>query len=250
MKMKKTMLPVLVIVAGLSALLFATGARSLEQAPAGGTVSGFVGFTGAFPERERIRINRDQAVCGAAQYSEDFVVSEDTKGLKNVIVSIAGIDKGKRAPSGAVASINQKKCQYVPHVQAALAGTTLEIFNEDGILHNVHAYTTGPTGEIEEKKTFFNKAHPKFLEKLTQRLRRPGIYYFQCDVHSHMSAYIAVFDHAYYAMTDENGRYTIENVPVGSYKVQVWHEGLGAIEKDVTVVAGETAEVNLEIAPN
>jgi hypothetical protein len=65
-----------------------------------------------------------------------------------------------------------------------------------------------------------------------------------------MSAFIAVFDHPYFSITDENGEFTIANVPAGTYKIQGWHEALGALEKEVTVEAGKSAEVKFEILPN
>ena len=76
------------------------------------------------------------------------------------------------------------------------------------------------------------------------------MYYFKCDVHDHMYAYIAVMEHPYYAVTDETGEFTISNVPLGKYKIQAWHEALGILEKEVIVEAGKTAQVNFEILPN
>ncbi len=65
-----------------------------------------------------------------------------------------------------------------------------------------------------------------------------------------MSAFIAVIDHPYYAVTDERGEFTIKDVPAGSYKVQAWHEVLGILEKEVDVQAGKPVQVNFEILPN
>ena len=65
-----------------------------------------------------------------------------------------------------------------------------------------------------------------------------------------MSAFIAVFDHPFYAVTDDQGAFTIPNVPIGKYKMQAWHEVLGLLEKEVEVVAGKSAVVNFDILPN
>ncbi|MFQ5823076.1 MAG: carboxypeptidase regulatory-like domain-containing protein [bacterium] len=212
----------------------------------GGNITGDVRFPEAYPEREKIIITKDHQVCGAFQYSEDFVVSEENRGLQNVVVSLLNVKAGKKASVKAIATLNQKGCRYIPHVQAVPVGTTLEILNNDGVLHNVHAYFNS----LDPGNTVFNKAQPKFLKKFEQTLNKASIYYFKCDVHDHMSAYIAVMDHPYYAVTDEMGKFTISDVPAGSYKIQAWHEALGTLEKKVTVVAGKTAEVNFEILPN
>ncbi len=212
----------------------------------GGTVTGVVRFPEEYPEREKILITKDQQICGAFQYSELFVVSEENHGLKNVVVSLVGVKSNQNHSTGGTASLNQKGCRYVPHVQAVPVGTELEILNSDGILHNVHAYIDG----LDPGNTIFNKAQPKFLKKIKQSLDKPGIYYFKCDVHDHMSAFIAVMDHPYYSVSDENGRFTITDVPPGTYKIQAWHEVLGTLQKEVTVESGKTAEVHFDILPN
>jgi plastocyanin len=226
--------------------------KPLESEPAitasvnGGTITGVISFPKEYPEREKIIITKDNQVCGAFQYSEVFVVSEENHGLQNVVVSLKNVKSGQKTSAEAVATLNQKGCRYTPHVQAVPVGATLEIFNSDGILHNVHAYLSG----LDPSKTVFNKAQPKFLKKIKQTLDKPGMYYFKCDVHAHMGAFIAVMDHPYYSVSDESGKFTITNVPPGSYKVQAWHEALGTLEKEVTVESGKTVELNFEILPN
>ncbi|NIR50611.1 hypothetical protein GWO43_18885 [candidate division KSB1 bacterium] len=217
-----------------------------EAALNGGSVTGIVSFPEEYPEKQKITITKDQQVCGAFQYSEVFVVSEDNHGLKNVVITLVDAEGEKKSGGGQTATLNQEGCRYIPHVQALPVGTELEILNNDGILHNVHAYFDG----LDPKNTVFNKAQPKFLKKITQKLDKVGTYYFKCDVHDHMSAYIAVMDHPFYAVTDESGKFTITDVSPGSYKVRAWHEALGTLEKEVIVEAGKAAEVNFEILPN
>lgn len=212
----------------------------------GGTITGIVSFPEEYPERQKITITKDHQVCGAFQYSEVFVVSEENHGLQNVVITLKNVKSSQKAAAEATATLNQKGCRYIPHVQAVPVGTTLEILNNDGLLHNVHAYFNS----LEPGNTVFNKAQPKFLKKIKETLDKPGVYYFKCDVHDHMSAYIAVMDHPYYSVSDESGKYTIANVPPGSYQVQAWHEALGILEKEVTVEAGQTVEVDFEILPN
>ncbi len=221
--------------------------NSIESASINGsTVTGAVRFPEEYPEREKITTTKDQRICGAFKYSESFVVSEETKGLQNVVITLLKVQGGKVISEGGKVTLDQKKCQYIPHVQAVPLGSKLEILNNDGILHNVHAYLNG----LDPKDTVFNKAQPKFMKRLNQKLDKAGIYYLKCDVHSHMSAFIAVIDHPYYAVTDERGEFTIKDVPAGSYKVQAWHEVLGILEKEVDVQAGKPVQVNFDILPN
>ncbi|MFQ5601840.1 MAG: carboxypeptidase regulatory-like domain-containing protein [bacterium] len=212
----------------------------------GGGITGVVRFPEAYPEREKITITKDQQVCRAFQYSEVFIVSEENHGLKNVVITVENVKGRKNAKEKSVATLNQQGCQYIPHVQIVPVNTELQILNNDALLHNVHAYRNG----LDPKNTIFNKAQPKFLKKITQTLEKPGIYYFKCDVHEHMSAYVAVVDHPYHAVTDENGQFTIAGVPAGTYTVRAWHEALGTLEKTVTVSADKSAEVKFEILPN
>ncbi len=227
------------------ALIYLANHRTSEASLNGGAVTGVVRFPGEYPDREKIMITKDQQVCGAFQYSEIFVVAEENHGLKNVVITLVNV-KGGQAPAAVTATIDQKGCRYMPHVQAVPVGSNLEILNSDGILHNIHAYYNG----LDPKNTVFNKAQPKFLKKITHTLDKAGMYYFKCDVHSHMSAYVAVMDHPYYAVSDDYGKFTIDNVPPGSYKIQAWHEALGVLEKNVTVAAGKTTDVNFDILPN
>lgn len=241
-------LPVLLVSAGISKPYAEgetpKGSPGSSAAGNGGTITGVVRFSDTYPEREKITITKDHAICGAFQYSEEFVVSEKGHGLKNVVVSLLGTGETIKASSESVATLEQRGCRYVPHVQAVPAGTVLEIVNSDGILHNVHAFTMDP------KKTFFNKAQPKFLKKLKQPLDKPGIYFFGCDIHAHMSAFIAVMEQPFYTVTDDNGSYSMAAVPAGNYKVLAWHEALGSLEKTVTVQPGKTSKVVFEILPN
>ena len=136
------------------------------------------------------------------------------------------------------ARMDQRGEQFVPRILAITVGTTVEFPNNDTTFHNVFSlsrvrrfdlgrYPPHKTGSI-----VFNK---------------PGVVPVFCDIHSHMSAYILVFSHQFFAVTDTEGRYTIPNVPAGTYTLRVWSE-LGEIErKDVTIPERETIEANFQV---
>jgi len=215
----------------------------LVKPPASGTITGAVRFSEKSPEPEKITITKDEQICGTFKYSKSLVVAKETRGLKNVVVSLVSVN-GKPTVASRI-TLDQKDCEYLPHVQAVPVGSRVEILNSDGILHNVHAYFNG----LDPKDTVFNKAQPKFLKKISQTLDRAGTYYFNCDVHNHMSAFIVVLDHPYYALTDEDGSFTVADVPAGSYMVQAWHEVLGTKQKAIQVEAGKSSTVMFDMPP-
>jgi plastocyanin len=159
---------------------------------------------------------KDGNVCGKDAPNE--AVLADKKGcLRNVVVSIKDAHfAGKPAPV-ANAALDQHQCRYFPHVQAVTVGTPLSLMNNDAILHNVHANDTG--------MTVFNVAMPIKGQKLPIPMRKPGLMKLQCDAgHTWMNGWIYVFDHPFFAVTDDKGAFTIKDVPPGEYTLELWHE--------------------------
>lgn len=209
----------------------------------GGTITGRVYFPEVRPELEPIRITKDNDVCGIRKESEMFVISE-SGGLKNVVITLKGIHRGKAPQPVSRVTLTQKGCVYLPHIQVATIapkGVDVEVVNEDGILHNIHAYAG--------TETLFNVAQPVFRKKLTKHLDSPGVVTFKCDVHGWMNAYMVLTTSPYTTMTDEEGNYTLRDVPPGTYMVEAWHEAMGTLEKSVTVSGGQEARVNFDIVP-
>jgi hypothetical protein len=132
--------------------------------------------------------------------------------------------------------MDQKGLMFQPHILVVQVGTTVEFLNSDKVAHNVFWPSlmqgtkklpgknlgTWPTGE---KRPF--------------KFDQPGVAALLCNVHPEMSGYIVVAPTPYYAKTDKNGDYRIENVPDGQYTVVAWHEGAKNASKSVTV-SGDT----------
>lgn len=203
---------------------------------AGGKVSGVVKFADDYPRPEKIKTTQDFEVCGLMIPDETFVVSPDSKGLKNAVITIVG---AAGDPQPLAASIHQKGCAYGPRVQIARPDDEIEFVNEDPLLHNVHAY--------EDDATLFNMAHPKYRKVIKQKLGKAGVVEVKCDVHPWMTAYVFVTDDPFVTLTDENGRFAFDNVPAGTYTVRLWHEALGTSEKQVTVADDGTATIDFTI---
>jgi hypothetical protein len=218
------------LVAGAVALLGWPGAVTAQG---GGTVEVEVKYNGA-PVVDKLKVNKDTEKCGTEATIEKVAVGGN-KGLSNAVASVAG---AKGAPTAKKAVLDQKGCKFVPHVMAMTPGE-IEIKNSDDILHNIHTYSTANPP--------INKAQPKFKKVMTEKFEKPEVIKVTCDVHSWMLGWIAVMPHPYFGITDANGVAKIENVPAGKQTIEVWHETLGKVTKDVDVKAGQTAKVSVEM---
>jgi plastocyanin len=113
-------------------------------------------------------------------------------------------------------SMDQRNETFVPRVLAITVGTTVDFPNSDGVYHNVFSLS-GP-------RRFDLGRYPAGRSR-SVRFDRPGIVRVFCEIHSHMSAFILVFNHRYFAVTGADGRYQINRVPAGRYTLVAWHEG-------------------------
>ena len=121
-----------------------------------------------------------------------------------------------------------------------MAPGELDVKNSDGILHNIHSFSSANPP--------FNMAQPKFRKVISEEINRPEVIRIQCDVHSWMHGWLFVTDHPA-AVTDTAGAFKLENVSPGKHKIEVWHPVLGSQSKTVDVKPGETARVTFELTP-
>jgi plastocyanin len=205
---------------------------------AGGTISGTVKYEGTAPAPKPVEVTKDKEVCGLHQhFQEDLVVGSDG-GIANAVVIVKGA-KGDMKPGDV--TFDQKGCDYVPHVLAFPAGSTVKIVNSDGILHNIHTYSTANPS--------FNMAQPKFKKTIEQKVEKPEVIKVTCDAHGWMHGWWVATDTPYFAVTDDKGNYTIKDVPPGDYTVEVWQEKLGTEDQKASVKDGATATTNFSMKP-
>lgn len=207
------------------------------ETPAGGSVEGTVRVAeGIELEPTRIANTTDPEICGQGHTLEDFLVS-DTRGLANVIVSVQGVPEPEPEPE--TLTLDNVECRFNPHAAAITAGSTIEAKNSDAVLHTTHLY--GPT-EI-------NFSLPIEGATASRTLDEPGMYVVKCDVHGWMQAFIRVDTHPFHAVTDSDGRFRIEGLPPGHYTLEVWHEKLGPLERDVRIDATTSTSIEIEYTP-
>ena len=208
---------------GLAGLLIAGAALAgpawgYEEAPVtdGGSLTGSVKLAGVPPELPPIPVKKNRDVCGERKESEALVLGPN-KGVKNAVILIEGVIKGK--PAERVLTLDNAKCLFVPHVSAVMVGAPAKVKNSDPILHNTHGFL--------KRMTVFNLALPNQDQviDITKRVKKPGVVRVMCDAHTHMFAWIVVHDSPYFAVTGEGGNFKIDGIPPGKYKVSVWHEG-------------------------
>jgi plastocyanin len=129
------------------------------------------------------------------------------------------------------ARMDQRNESFVPHVLAIVAGTTVDFPNDDRTYHNVFSLSKAKSFDLGRYATGKSKS---------VRFDHPGIVRVFCDIHSHMSAFILVFAHRYFAVSDDEGRFRLENVPPGNYTLTVWNETIRgeAPKRSVTIPEG------------
>jgi plastocyanin len=202
----------------------------------GGSISGTVKYEGTPPPSPKIAVTKDPEVCGKEKVSPDLTVGAGG-GVENVVVVVKAA-KGKKLELPAANPVfDQKTCEFHPHVLAFPAGSTVDVLNSDGILHNIH--TTSQTNPP------VNQAQPKFKPKIQIKIEKAEWpIKVQCDAHGWMHAYWIAQEHPYYAVTGADGSFKIGDLPAGDYEVEVWQEKLGKKTEKVSVKAKEDTKVS------
>jgi plastocyanin len=162
--------------------------------------------------------------------------------LPDVLRSVVYLESAPRGAfetsDGGHAVMDQRNETFVPHVLAITTGTIVDFPNSDKFYHNVFSLS---------KTRPFDLGRYAAGNSRQVRFDRPGIVRVFCDIHSHMNAFILVFGHPFFAMTDAEGRYRIDNVPPGTYGVVAWNEGTSSDAISVTVPDGGVAEMDFAI---
>ena len=202
------------------------------------TITGVVNFTGTAPAGEPIDMS-EEPTC-AEQHTEPpmrmQVVAADGK-LANVFVYVKeGLGDRRFPVSQEGVTIDQRGCEYHPHIIAIQTGQDLIVKNSDGILHNINTQPSVNQG--------FNVSQPVAMET-TKTFTSPEVMIpVKCDVHGWMEAFIGVQDHPYMAVSGADGTFTLENLPPGTYTIEAWHELYGTQKQTIEVRDGAKTDLN------
>ena len=215
------------------------GGKKVDPATAG-TITGKVTFEGTPPVPETIRLGVDMACVQAsgASVKSDAILISPTGALQNVFVYIKdGLDPAYSFdPVTTPIVLDQKGCHYTPRVFGVRVGQPIEIVNSDNTLHNVHA--------IPMTNQEFNKPEAVQGMRMTHVFTAAEVMVpFTCNVHSWMRSYAGVLPHPYFAVSSEDGSFTIKNVPPGTYTIGAWHEKFGDQTAKVTIGDGKSETV-------
>jgi len=209
------------------------------------TISGSVVFDGKVPMLKPIAMDADP-VCAkkhtAPVMSETLVLGTGNS-MANVLVSVTkGLPAGKSYPAPKEPVVmDQRGCQYSPHVMGIMVNQPFKILNSDGMLHNVHA--------LPKVNAPFNMAMPSTrTEALETFTKEEGTFIVKCDVHPWMQAYIRVLSHPFFAVTKADGKFSLANLAPGTYELEAWHEKLGTQVQTVTLVAKQAKAVAFKFA--
>ena len=224
-----------------------SAAYSEGEVSDGGSVKGRISFEGDLPETavESIAITKNPDVCGEG-YRE--VVWIDTKdgALRGTFVFIEKIAAGKAwvAPAEGNYLINQEGCRFRPWAQVVMPGPIVIRNSDEGVLHNINTREMiGVEKGRVVKRTLFNFGQPDPGD-ITQKLkpRRSSYISINCEAHNFMFGFMMAPEHPYAVVVGEDGSYSLDNVPPGTYSVKAWHPRFGIKKTEVTVTEGAAVE--------
>jgi len=220
----------------------AAGGDEAETVEGYGTFSGRVIFTDAPPNlpvliKEGDSSVKDAAVCSAqAVPDESIEVDPATKGIKNVVLYLAKAPKHINPDLSTDVKpevvFDQKGCKFFPHILPVRVDLdqTLVVKSDDPIAHNTHVFAQRNSSLNSAVNANDREGIPvNYTRAESEPIR------VVCDLHSWMKAYHFPIDHPYYAVTNEDGTFTIEGLPAGKHEFKVWQERSGLLERKLTI---------------
>lgn len=203
------------------------------------SITGAVRFIDTPPNLGPVKVSKDQDYCGDTLPNETYLIDANG-GLKNAVVFLETAPASAAADPQKLNVVENNGCRYLPRVLAMQKGERLRVRNNDPKLHIPHSYLNERTVfmlSLPFKNSILDAGH---------KIRDAGILRLVCDTHAWMLGFIHVFDHSYFAITDDAGSFSIPNVPAGNYTLKAWHEDAGIKTQTITVSESSEVRVNFE----
>jgi hypothetical protein len=238
----------------------------------GGTITGSVKLDGAVPKPKGYNLTTlpDPFYCGRISDGQGWRILQPFQvgpagEFRDVVVYLEGVDKGKPFPEGSVPQIEAKDCLFLPFTTIVRDDQSVSVVNMDPVMHDIQAYETSNLGArvLFNVPLPMNPQHPRNfkdrteagmyhkhmagppMKELVKLSKGRRIFVMQCGFHAYMESWGVAVHNPYFAKTDEQGRFTITDVPPGTYRLVVWHPYIRTTtEQVVTVTAKGTTERN------
>ena len=242
----------------------------VKEIAGGGTVQGTVTLSGSVPDPKayNLVIFPDPEYCGRISNGNgwrllrDFLVNEQGQ-VRNVVVLLEGVTEGKPF-SLSVPRVEARDCRFLPFTTVVRSGHGIEVVNMDPVMHDIQAYETSTamgTRVLFNSPLSFNRRHQRgdlhathdhrpgeSLVRQFQLSKKRRTFVMQCGFHAYMQSWAIAVDTPYYVLTDENGRFFLEDVPPGTYDLRAWHPGIKQVVKQqVTIEPGENLTVDFQL---
>jgi Carboxypeptidase regulatory-like domain len=206
--------------------------------PKGGSITGKVILKGNPAKPELINMSKEPE---CVKLNPKPPLTEDTitgpnNGLKNVVVYISAGAPNVSSPPLSPVFLDQRSCHYSTRVLAFQVGQEVKISNSDPLSHNIHpmAVTNREWNRIQLPGTppfSYSYENPEFIP-------------VKCNIHPWMRGYFAVLRNGHFAVTEEDGRFALPDLPPGKYSVSAWHETYGTLNQEITVLDGQPLTID------
>jgi plastocyanin len=205
--------------------------------PSGGSIAGKVTYQGTPAKQKLIDMSKEPSCAEQhpVPLATETVVVGPGNALQNVVVYISDGIQDETSPPDQAVSITQKGCQYIPHVLAIVINQELKVVNADQTSHNIH-----PLAKINRE---WNKSQPPGMPPFSESFEKPEFIPVKCNVHPWMHGTFAVLKNSHFAISGEDGSFTLPNLPPGKYTITAWHESYGEQTQEVSIAGNETQTV-------
>lgn len=234
-----------------------TEAWAYEVGPVedGAIVHGTVTVTGTVPAPKEFELRRhpDHEYCSKVSNGRGYrrlraVTFRPDGALKDVVVTVEGVERGKPFPF-TDAEVEAKLCQFLPFVTVIGDTRQVTVFNRDPVPHDIQGIASDQAGG-DDLIFYRPSVEASGVTDLVRLAKGHHAFTMHCSLHPYMQNWGYVVDNPYYAVTDADGSFSIEDLPAGTYRLTAWHPILGTHKQELTVSPNETVSLNLLFTAN